>query len=183
MSNFFKWLDRGFYQFLFGIIFGAIFMAVMIGRVEASVYSCEAITKLSDSQVHNLQQSYEFGLQEDLGYTLAAISWRESSAGKYRINYKSNDYGSFGINYNTVQRLEKIKSYYKTIEHLQQLVYDDYKGSRYAIATLKWNLKHHKGNWRKAVMHYHVGNKWWLGREYANDIALKVNILKTCLIV
>jgi len=150
-------------------------------KVEASVMSCKEVSKLSDKQVMNVYKSYQRGSEDDLGYTLAAIAWRESSLGKYRVNYRSNDYGVYGINLATIQRLEKTDKYYKTVEHIQETIFDDDKGAQYALRTLRWNLQYHKGDWRKAVMHYNKGNKWWLGQDYVNDISIKVRILRTCL--
>ncbi len=180
-KNFFTWFNLGYWQCILGVVLGAIFMTLLLGRAEAFVIDCKELNNFNRSQVYNLYKSYERGVQDDLGYTLAAIAWRESSAGKYRVNYNSKDYGLYGISVHTIQRLEDTNNYYKTVEHIQEVVHNDEKGAQYALETLRWNLKYHQGNWRKAVMHYNAGNKWWLGKDYIKDISLKVQFLKTCL--
>ena len=161
-----------------GILAGLTYMYPWSSK--ASVLDCKDIVSLNDSQVQVLLKSYERGVQDDLGYTLAAIAWRESSAGKYRINPKTGDFGSYGINYKTVQRISKV-SYYQSINLVEEIIFDDDKGAQYALTTLKWNLNHFKGNWRKALMMYNRGHNWQHGTEYASDIAIKVRILRTCL--
>lgn len=161
-----------------GILTGLTYMYPWSSK--ASVLDCKDIVSLNDSQVQVLLKSYERGVQDDLGYTLAAIALKESSAGKYRINPKSGDYGAYGINYKTVARLEKV-SYYKSIPLLQEIITDDDKGAKYALKTLKWNMKHFKGDWRKAIMMYNKGSNWKSGTKYASEVAMNVRILRTCL--
>lgn len=158
-----------------------IILTVLLScETEASVMSCDSVDEMNESQVTVLLKSYERGLESDLGYTLAAIAWKESSAGKYRVNPLSSDYGAYGINYKTVQRITGF-SYYESIGVIQDIIFNDDEGATFALETLEWNMKHHKGDWRKAVMHYNAGNQYWLGKEYASEISTKVKILQTCL--
>lgn len=151
-------------------------------HVRGSVYSCDEVIELDDSQLAMVFKSYQLGYEDDLGYTLAAISWQESSLGKYRVNPLSNDYGAYGINYLTIQRIDKI-NYYKTIKVLEKVIFNDELGSKYALETLRWNLRHFKGDWRKSIAMYNAGFQWRSqeAREYVVEIVNKVNTLKTCL--
>lgn len=164
--------------FFLGVLVGLAYMYPWSAK--AAVLDCKDISALNDSQVQVIFKSYERGYEDDLGYTLAAISWRESSAGKYRINPKSGDYGVYGINYKTVMRLDDL-NYYQAIDVLEQIVFDDDKNAEYALKTLRWNMKHFKGDWRKAIAMYNKGSQWRSGTAYASDIAIKVRQLRTCL--
>lgn len=162
-----------------------VFLCLMMYLVpldsKASVWSCAEFDSLSTQQRSNLIKSYHRASQEDLGYTLAAIAWKESSAGKFRVNYRSNDYGLYGINVRTVQRLTGEDNYYRTVEVVQRLIQDDDLGADVALTTLRWNLKYHKGDWQKAIMMYNAGHKWRTAKSYLFDIATYVNVLKNCL--
>ncbi len=164
-----------------GIALLVVALTLLIGnKAEASVMDCDSVSKLSDTQVYNVYKSYERGAKDDLGYTLAAIAWRESSLGKYRVNPTTSDYGLYHINFKTIKRIDKL-DYYPAIQAAQEVVWDDDEGARYALTTLKWNLNHFKSDWRKAIAMYNGGKKWREKASYAADIAIKVRILRTCL--
>lgn len=146
---------------------------------QASVLDCKELYKLTNSQVGVIYKSYDRGAQDNLGYTLAAISWRESSLGKYRVNPTSSDYGAYGINYKTIQRIDKV-GHYQSIKTIQEVIFDDDKGVKYALETLRWNLRHFKGDWSKALAMYNKGHQWRSGDAYVKDISIKVRQLRTC---
>lgn len=49
----------------------------------------------SPKQKAVLLKAYEYGAPHDLGYTLAAIAWKESCAGEYRMNFQDPSAGIY----------------------------------------------------------------------------------------
>lgn len=146
--------------------------------------SCDKIENLSLIQKHNLHKSFHYGKEFDLGYTLAAIAFNESSAGNFRLNVRTNDLGLYQINATAAERTLEIKNHYEKLALHQRLIHDDKLAASIAITTL---LHFDKGDWRKMVMSYNEGYKWLKNKEsrkkaevYSDRVASTVKLLKRC---
>lgn len=137
-----------------------------------------------------LSKAYEYGEPHDYGYTLAAIAWKESSAGKYRLNIESKDIGLFQINAKTAYNTLRVTNYYKRIELVQELLTNDYLGAYIAVET----LEHFRAGrrlsaqvYQEMLMSYNTGYTWKTSEErkrkalaYSEDVRHKVRELQRC---
>jgi hypothetical protein len=146
--------------------------------------SCDKIQNLSLIQKHNLHKSFHYGKEFDLGYTLAAIAFVESSAGNFRLNVRTNDLGLYQINATTAERTLGIENHFEKLALHQRLIHDDKLAASIAITTL---LHFDKGNWREMLQSYNEGYRWRTNKEsrkkaeaYANRVADTVKLLKKC---
>lgn len=162
------------------LILGALlFISPLVSAV-----TCDDIKDMTLEQHSSLRFAYGQGSYENLGYTLAAIAWKESFAGKWRVNYKTNDFGLYHVNIETAAKTLDIKNIYRKYELAQKLIFDDHLGSDLALSVLKHFASR---GYRQMLMSYNRGNKWLkdesqkiVAEKYANDIANRVKILQTC---
>lgn len=104
----------------------------------------QACPTLSDRQVDILKQSYALGEPHDLGYTLAAIALKESSAGLFLINAMTSDYGIFQGNVRTVCTQAGV--YHNDFQcnlEIQRVVSDINTAAKHAIETLSYWRNYH----------------------------------------
>lgn len=146
---------------------------------------CSAWDSLSDNQRKVAEWLYKRGESHNLQLTLPAIAWTESSLGKYRLNIRSGDVGLMQINYKTSESTLGVTNYFKQTELHQRLIYDDELNVTIALSVLEHFKKVHKGNWKKMVMSYNIGNnksEKYLKRgiDYYEKVGYHLNILKQC---
>lgn len=147
---------------------GKLVVLLMFLTFTNSYASCsgeylDKYSSLSDTQRHILMSGYKYGEGDDLGYTLAAILLTESTAGKYRLNYLSNDFGVAMINIKTASSILGITNYYKKTLLAQRLIYDDNLSFYLAIDVLKHFREARKESpkpYKAMIMSYNEGNKW-----------------------
>jgi hypothetical protein len=142
------------------------------------------------SQRTALTQAYEYGVPHDLGFTLAAIAWKESSAGKYRLNLDSKDLGLFQINEKTAYNTLGVTNHYHQVQLAQELIYNDHLGAYLAIETLEhFRAERPLTNqvYREMLMSYNTGYSWRRSPEkkrralaYSEDVRSKVSTLMKC---
>lgn len=159
----------------------------------ASAFQQSCNTWLSSDQIFTINRAYQLGVQHDLGYTLAAIAFLESSAGVQLRNDRTQDYGVFGINIRTVSnRLNQLTGV--TLNHEQRdqlknhLIVDMNANAMYAVMELQfWQRVHGQNNWRKVWASYNAGHSYHrqVGIDYANKIAETIKRIKrlNCLYV
>ena len=128
-----------------------------------------------------LQYSYEQGKPFNLGYTLAAIAWVESKAGKYRINLQDQSAGVYHCTIDqAIKRLPNLTdSNYDRNRIAQTLIDDDKLASAIAIEMLlEW--KHIRPNWSDVVASYHGGSNYRSNRaqNYLQLIRNRIEVLR-----
>lgn len=137
----------------------------------------------SSEQLANLQYAYDYGSHFDHGWTLAAIIWRESSAGIKNINLRDPSYGPFHVHLKTASRQcgfdwmeDQERAHKVSVELMNNFTY----GAQHAIKVLDYWKKQHKGNYRKMVASYNAGYSWSseAGQVYVADIVKKIQFLK-----
>lgn len=167
------------------IIIAALCMLVMSFKPKA-VMRCDEWDALTASQKDRVEFSYRKGQPHDLGFTLAAIALNESSAGKYRVVFRTRDFGLYHLNAKTVEDMHPDLGYYKMIALQQDLIYNDDKAADLAIKV----LQHFQGSfdsWKKVVKSYNRGYRWLkepeqalIAEAYYSKIASTVRMLRTC---
>jgi len=120
---------------------------------------CSEWDKLSEEQQYRLEYAYNYGKPYNMGWTMSSLAWQESQGGLYRVNIKSHDFGLFQINKTTIYNILGVTSYWKKQEIITKVVMDDALGAYLALDVLQHFERVHKGDWKKMVMSYNIGNK------------------------
>ncbi len=146
---------------------------------------CSEWNSLSAEQQYRLEYAYNYGKPYDKQWTMASLALHESNGGRYRINIKSKDFGLFQINEKNIFNILGVTSYWKKQEMITKVVMDDALGAYLALDVLQHFEKVHKGNWKKMIMSYNIGNKkdyksLKKGVDYYNKVVHHMNILKRC---
>lgn len=162
------------------IIVAALVSLCAVFSVQARSY-CGDIADMSVEQQVTLARSYQYGEPYDLGYTLSAIAWKESLAGKYKINYSDPSFGVYHNVIHQVARREGVTGNFEKNRLAQRLVEDDEYAASQAIAELQSWLKYHKGDLYKAWASYNAGTAYEYGLDYAADVKKKIRVLKRCI--
>ena len=81
---------------LFITVLAAMSLSQDVHSVQRSEV-CKDVPEFTREQAATLEDAYEIGRPYNLQYVMMAIAVKESTAGKFRMNIKSDDYGVFGI--------------------------------------------------------------------------------------
>lgn len=145
---------------------------------------CAAEKILDKQQMTVVRQAYALGIPHDLGYSLAAIVWQESGAGKWLINVQEHSYGPFQINLKTAIRRTGdglLSPFQQNV--LATSLLDLRFASTYAIQELEyWQSVHGREHWRSIWASYNGGWRYGspLPQRYADNIINKIALLKNC---
>jgi len=135
------------------------------------------LNHLSSQQREVLKAAYDYGEPFDLGYTLAAIAWKESSFGIDLIS-ETDDYGVFQINLYTYKNRfsDEITDLNATDMQLQIILINDFAtNASAAIAELTFWRSAHSGDYTKMLESYNGG---WRGNpQYADKVKDRVKVL------
>ncbi|WP_034552139.1 hypothetical protein [Helicobacter apodemus] len=149
--------------------------------------SCVPLEQFSPSQKEVLLHAYLAGEAEGFGYTLAAIAWKESCAGVYKMNFQDPSAGNFHAYIpGVIKRYPELKQNGFTQNMVgAMLVDDDDFAAKIAITELKFWYKEHKGNWKNIIKSYNKGYTWQKNSQsntqaefYYTDIANKIKQLQ-----
>ena len=136
---------------------------------------------LTDNQMGVMYKAYQAGKEHDMAYSLAAIAWKESSAGKYMINLQDPSAGVFHITINNALVYLKWKDTNFNRNRAAQLLIQDFQlAANFAMINLQFWKDQHGENWSKVWASYNAGWNWKNGRKYSQDIANKIRMIKLC---
>lgn len=179
-----------FIKYISVILFMGIATAVIANPVNANSAQCADYNILTGDQRKVLRKAYHYGLPYDYGLTMAAIALKESSAGQFKLNYISNDFGAMQININTASRTLGITNRFQKMRLAERLVNDD-EFSYYLAQTV---LEHFQRRrimtnqvWQEMIKSYNRGNLWKtdpdenaVAEEYLDDVRRNVNLIRSC---
>ena len=157
-------------------------LLVLILTVGLHASLINELYKLNPEQQKVFNQIVAWAEVHDLKWTMLSIAWKESNYGKYRVGKFSEDYGVFQINLRTfknrfAQQLEAFPLSESSIKKI--LTTDDELNFLASIAEIKFWHSVHGHNWRKVWGSYNDGTHIsYKGREYAQDIARRIKLLK-----
>ena len=149
--------------------------------------ACVPLAQFSQAQKEVLLRSYLAGESNGFGLTLAAIAWKESCAGEYKINFQDPSAGNFHAYIpGVINRYPKLKQNGFTQNMVgAMLVEDDDFAAQIAIAELKYWQKEHKGNWKNIIKSYNKGYSWQKNssaniqaEKYYQEVAWRVKQLE-----
>ncbi len=150
--------------------------------------ACVPLEQFSTSQKEVLRRSYLAGKSSGLGLTLAAIAWKESCAGVYKMNFQDPSAGNFHAYIpGVINRFPQLKQNGFTQNMVGALlVQNDNFAEEIAISELKFWEREHKGDWKKVVKSYNKGYSWQkdasanaLAEKYYQEIAWRVRQLES----
>lgn len=144
--------------------------------------------QFTDSQLYTLQRSFDFGKESGWGWSLAAIAWKESSAGLNLVRfdppyeYWSASYGVFHNYLKTVMSEEGCTTARCASKIAQNLMTNFKYSAQHAVKTLEyWKKVSGKGNYYDIWKGYNDGyQNTARGKAYSVDIGDKIVYLKTC---
>lgn len=139
-------------------------------------FSLADITKLNSKQLDNLRFACDFGKDaiwkgDDLCFTFAAIAWVETRAGMDIVGGKGHQ--SFGLFQNyveTVSRRIKQEGSFLPKAEIKNMLMDREASAYWAEVELFDWLKHHKGNFRRALASYNAGYAYKKSLPYADKV-------------
>ncbi|CRF41513.1 hypothetical protein [Helicobacter ailurogastricus] len=157
------------------------------GHKEASLAECIDPRHFNAFQKRILVYAYRYGFKENLGYELAAIAWKESCAGMYRVDFSDPSAGIYHAYIPDV-----LKRYNERDTRFMQSVYGDLLikdqnfASKVALDTLISWKRIHKGDLKDMIKSYHKGLRWQKNEhidqsanEYYQDILTKIKTLQS----
>lgn len=149
--------------------------------------SCKNIQHFSKSQIQTIHYAYHYGKKYNLGFTMAAIAWKESCAGLYRINFDDPSAGIYHAHLpGVIKRHYKAKNTaFRRNVVAEKLIRDPEFASKIALEELLYWKKIHKDNWKNIIKSYNKGFSWQkskgrnqLAENYYEDISKRVKILE-----
>lgn len=139
---------------------------------------------LSKNQIEDFKYSFNYGKKYGLGWTLAAISYTESSLGKYKVNLSDPSASSYHILIKSVlSRNEIPDNAWNRSRMLEKLIRNRKFAANQAIAELLywksyWLNRGCTENWLwiKMVSSYNAGS--YLNLRYVRKVSNAIRILK-----
>lgn len=149
---------------------GLVFCLIISSNVQAK--TCNRYT---DTQLHIINTAYSYGVEKDYGYTLAAITIKESFVGNriVRINPSDPSFGITHIHFDTLKHLSGMTHYDAALES-EKLITDDALSWEYSIKKLDTI----KGSWWYKWKRYNGNGPAASG--YANSVRAIIQNIKQC---
>lgn len=161
-------------------VFIAIVITMLLTHIPlVQAQSCPTFTHEQDILI---RKAHAIGNYSDLGYTLAAITWKESIVGRYivRINAKDGTLGSYGVGnmlLTTAMELEGEDNYWRAKSTLAvELINDDVKALEMSLRYLN---RHRSLGWRGMITKYNGAGMNAVA--YQQDVVRRVKSLQSCL--
>jgi len=131
-------------------------------------------------QRENLKSACKLGEPFNLCYSLAAIGWKESMAGKYKVNISDPSCGFFHNNLKTVlSRAGTRDTSFNRNVACQALIDNFQYAAGEAVAELEyWRSVRGKYSWTAVWASYNAGWKYENGKDYAQDIRYRIWFLQ-----
>lgn len=151
------------------------------GQANASKYNFEQCKRFSDSQIETLRDAWFAGADRDYGWTLAAITWKESSAGEKLVNPAGPAFGVFqNLSSSVTRRLNQQGERITRRQVERKLIADFGFSAESAMAELDYWKGRHNGNWNKTIQSYYGGNtpNSPAAIAYRADIVKKIRFLR-----
>ena len=139
---------------------------------------------LTAKQLDNLRFSYSYGAKYQLGWTLAAISYVESSLGKHPINLSDPSGSQYHILIKSVLKRNHIpNTAWNRSRMMEKLLSDKKFAAKQAIAELLywksyWVRKGYTGKWLWVKMIGSYNGGYYSNINYARKIAKTIRVLK-----
>lgn len=178
---------RKFIAMVLGVLVGIVLSLILVVPVKAEedmAASCEALSQegLSDNQVQVLHDSFEAGAVKDMSYSLAAIAWKESSAGRYLMNLQDPSAGVFMVTVDNAMGYIKWKDTPFNRNRMAQKLVEDFElSAEFAMINLQFWVDQYGNDWRTIWRRYNGGySDSARAIKYSQDIAAKIQVIARC---
>lgn len=154
-------------------------LLIQLPMAQANAQSCPTFTTEQDILI---RKAHAIGNYADLGYTLAAIVWKESIVGSYivRINASDGSLGSYGVGnmlLTTAMELLGEDNHWRAKAVLvPKLINDDVEA---LILSLRYLERHQELGWRAMITKYNGAGSDAI--RYQRDVVNRVKALQQCL--
>ena len=173
------------------LIFGALGIAASLSALPLHKIEgkCVQPKDFSKAQKQVIIKAFKYGAKSGFGYTMAAIAWKESCAGEYRVNFSDPSAGIYHAHIPGIikKHNQKDSSFMRNMVG-ELLMRDDEFASRCALEELSYWHKVRKGNWYEVIKSYNKGFSWEkdkardkMAQEYFEDVAWRVKALQAYL--
>lgn len=156
-------------------------------------YYCTSLEErgLSQYQINTMYDSVQYGKERGWGYTLAVITFRESSAGNPKFMRNPNDpsAGYHGVLLSHVVKHFEMADTPTNNKMAEDMLINSHGASAwFAMNVLDYWSNYHKGNWEKTIRSYN-GGFYWLGNRpevvgrtkgYYEDVSEMMKYVKKC---
>ena len=142
------------------------------------------LDNLTISQYKVLLKTFKKGNVFDYGYSLTAITWKESKFGKFKVNLCDPSFGCFHSLLSTTLTRNNMKDTAWNRSRLAERLIADYDFSfSQALAELKywenyWTSKGVPKVWSHTIRSYNRGFNHILGEPYRKDIVQMIRVLR-----
>ncbi|WP_238700323.1 hypothetical protein [Helicobacter jaachi] len=171
------------------VILGLLALYVLVGyalplhKIEGK---CVQPKDFNKNQKQVILKAFKYGAKSGFGYTMAAIAWKESCAGEYRINFADPSAGIYHAHIPGILKKHKqTDSNFMRNMVGELLIRDDDFASFTALEELTYWYKVRKGNWYEVIKSYNKGFSWEKDKErdkmaiaYFEDISRRVKDLQ-----
>lgn len=159
-------------------------LALPLHKIEGK---CVEPKDFSRAQKQVIIKAFKYGAKSGFGYTLAAIAWKESCAGEYRVNFADPSAGIFHAHIPGIIKKHKVQdSAFMRNMVGELLMRDDEFAAQSALEELSYWHKVRNGNWYEVIKSYNKGFSWEKDKErdkmaksYADDILRRIKTLQT----
>lgn len=170
-------------MFCFCVLLGEM-SALPLHKIEGK---CVEPKKFNKNQKQVILKAFKYGAKSGFGYTMAAIAWKESCAGEYRVNFADPSAGIYHAHIPGIIKKHKQKdSAFMRNMVGELLMRDDEFASQTALEELSYWHKVRRGNWYEVIKSYNKGFSWEKDKErdkmaqaYFEDVAKRVKELQT----
>ena len=160
-----------------------IAFALPLHKIEGK---CVQPKEFNKNQKQVILKAFKYGAKSGFGYTMAAIAWKESCAGEYRVNFADPSAGIFHAHIPGIIKKHKQKdSNFMRNMVGELLIRDDEFALQSALDELSYWHKVRKGNWYEVIKFYNKGFSWETNKErnqmaqgYFEDVIERVKILQ-----
>ncbi|MCX2717932.1 hypothetical protein OQH61_09325 [Helicobacter sp. MIT 21-1697] len=161
----------------------SIAFALPLHKIEGK---CVQPKEFNKNQKQVILKAFKYGAKSGFGYTMAAIAWKESCAGEYRVNFADPSAGIFHAHIPGIIKKHKQKdSNFMRNMVGELLMRDDGFALQSALEELSYWHKVRKGNWYEVIKSYNKGFSWEknkerdkMAQEYFEDVIERVKALQ-----
>lgn len=148
---------------------------------------CNHPKNFTKDQKSVILRAYHYGNKKDFGYTMAAIAWQESCAGKYLLNFSDPSAGIYhALIPVVIKKYSKLKNTSFNRNLVGQILIENHDfASQVALEQLLEWEKIFKKDYKKIIKSYHKGTAWKKNQasnqkaeRYFKDIQEKIRLLK-----
>lgn len=131
-------------------------------KINTENVTCQVLSDkgLKPYQIKNMYTAFQYGKSRNMGLSLAAIAFKESSAGnpRFMVNPKDPSAGMFGVTLDNALRKLGLKETPENLAMVEDMLVNSHGASAwFSMEILGYWLAYHNGDWFKAYRSYNGG--------------------------